>query len=110
MKNFVHESDTLNLIATAEVKSGDVFVLGELALVSNSDVAVGGHFSAKTRGVFTLNIKAAATAGQLLYFNKTTKEISPTSAAGSVAIGWALEAGAANSNIKVMFQTIAKVS
>nr|DAO01803.1 MAG TPA: hypothetical protein [Bacteriophage sp.] len=58
-KNYVQDGNTVRFTATADMKSGDVAVLENLAVVAVSDVAQGGVGVGLTTGVFTVKAKAA---------------------------------------------------
>nr|DAK47433.1 MAG TPA: hypothetical protein [Bacteriophage sp.]DAN92830.1 MAG TPA: hypothetical protein [Bacteriophage sp.]DAQ03618.1 MAG TPA: hypothetical protein [Bacteriophage sp.] len=58
-KNYVQDGNTVRFTATAAMKSGDVAVLENLAVVAVSDVAQGGVGVGLTTGVFTVKAKAA---------------------------------------------------
>lgn len=58
-KNYVQDGNTVRFTATAAMKSGDVAVLENLAVVAVSDVAQGGLGVGLTTGVFTVKAKAA---------------------------------------------------
>nr|DAM39419.1 MAG TPA: hypothetical protein [Bacteriophage sp.] len=58
-KNYVQDGNTVRFTATAAMKSGDVAVIENLAVVAVSDVAQGGVGVGLTTGVFTVKAKAA---------------------------------------------------
>lgn len=58
-KNYVQDGNTVRFTATAAMKSGDVAMIENLAVVAVSDVAQGGVGVGLTTGVFTVKAKAA---------------------------------------------------
>ena len=58
-KNYVQDGNTVLFTATAAMKSGDVAMIENLAVVAVSDVAQGGVGVGLTTGVFTVKAKAA---------------------------------------------------
>lgn len=58
-KNYVQDGNTVRFTAAANVKSGDVVLLENLAAIAVSDVAQGGVGVGLTTGVFTVKAKAA---------------------------------------------------
>nr|DAJ35391.1 MAG TPA: protein of unknown function DUF2190 [Bacteriophage sp.]DAO35218.1 MAG TPA: protein of unknown function DUF2190 [Bacteriophage sp.] len=58
-KNYVQGGNTVRFTAAANVKSGDVVLLENLATIAVSDVAQGGVGVGLTTGVFTVKAKAA---------------------------------------------------
>ena len=59
-KNYVQDGETIEFTAAADVKSGDVVVVGELVVVAINDVASGEMGVGHTTGVWDLP-KASAT-------------------------------------------------
>lgn len=58
-KNYVQDGNTVRFTATATMKSGDVAMIENLAVVAESDVAQNGVGVGLTTGVFTVKAKAA---------------------------------------------------
>lgn len=58
-KNYVQDGSAVRFTAAANVKSGDVVILENLAAIAVSDVAQGGAGVGLTTGVFTVKAKAA---------------------------------------------------
>lgn len=58
-KNYVQNGNTVRFTATAAMKSGDVAIIENLAVVAESDVAQNGVGVGLTTGVFTIKAKAA---------------------------------------------------
>lgn len=54
MRNFIQPGHTITLVAPAEVKSGDVVVVGGLAGVAAYDAAEGAEVETQLEGVFDL--------------------------------------------------------
>jgi predicted RecA/RadA family phage recombinase len=57
-KNYVQDGNTVRFTATAAMKSGDVAMIENLAVVAESDIAQGGAGVGLTTGVFTVKAKA----------------------------------------------------
>lgn len=58
-KNYVQDGNTVRFTATAAMKSGDVAMIENLAVVAESDVDQSGVGVGLTTGVFTVKAKAA---------------------------------------------------
>ena len=58
-KNYVQDGNTVRFTATAAMKSGDVAMIENLAVVAESDVAQSGVGVGLTTGVFTVKAKAS---------------------------------------------------
>lgn len=58
-KNYVQDGNTVRFTATAAMKSGDVAIIENLAVVAESDVAQNGVGVGLTTGVFTVKAKSA---------------------------------------------------
>ena len=58
-KNYVQDGNTVRFTATAAMKSGDVAIIENLAVVAESDVAQNGVGVGLTTGVFTVKAKAS---------------------------------------------------
>lgn len=58
-KNYVQDGNTVRFTATAAMKSGDVAMIENLAVVAESDVAQNGAGVGLTTGVFTVKAKAS---------------------------------------------------
>ena len=58
-KNYVQDGNTVRFTATAAMKSGDVAIVENLAVIAESDVAQNGVGVGLTTGVFTVKAKAA---------------------------------------------------
>lgn len=58
-KNYVQDGNTVRFTASANIKSGDVVILENLAAIAVSDVAQGGVGVGLTTGVFVVKAKAA---------------------------------------------------
>ena len=72
-KNYVQDGNTVRFTATAAMKSGDVAMIENLAVVAVSDVAQGGVGVGLTTGVFTVKAKAAddIKQGAIVYWSAT---------------------------------------
>ena len=58
-KNYVQDGNTVRFTATAAMKSGDVAMIENLAVVAESDIAQAGVGVGLTTGVFTVKAKAS---------------------------------------------------
>lgn len=72
-KNYVQDGNTVRFTATAAMKSGDVAMIENLAVVAVSDVAQGGVGVGLTTGVFTVKAKAEddIKQGAIVYWSAT---------------------------------------
>lgn len=72
-KNYVQDGNTVRFTAAANVKSGDVVILENLAAIAVSDVAQGGVGVGLTTGVFVVKAKAAddIKQGAIVYWSAT---------------------------------------
>ena len=72
-KNYVQDGNTVRFTATAAMKSGDVAMIENLAVVAENDVAQGGAGGVLTTGVFTVKAKAAddIKQGAIVYWSAT---------------------------------------
>lgn len=72
-KNYVQDGNTVRFTAAANLKSGDVVILENLAAISVSDVAQGGVGAGLTTGVFTVKAKASddIKQGAIVYWSAT---------------------------------------
>ena len=72
-KNYVQDGNTVRFTATAAMKSGDVAMLENLAVVAESDIAQAGVGVGLTTGVFTVKAKAAddIKQGAIVYWSAT---------------------------------------
>lgn len=72
-KNYVQDGNTVRFTATAAMKSGDVAMIENLAVVAENDVAQGGVGVGLTTGVFSVKAKAAddIKQGSVVYWSAT---------------------------------------
>lgn len=72
-KNYVQDGNTVRFTATAAMKSGDVAMIENLAVIAESDVAQAGIGVGLTTGVFTVKAKAAddIKQGAIVYWSAT---------------------------------------
>lgn len=72
-KNYVQDGNTVRFTAAAAMKSGDVAIIENLAVVAESDVAQNGVCVGLTTGVFTVKAKAAddIKQGAVVYWSAT---------------------------------------
>lgn len=96
-KNFIQPGNTLPLVAPANLKSGDPFMVGSLFAVAAYDVASGGIVEGHVAGVWTLpkpNSVVAFSAGERVFFDAATGLCKKT-ASGFYRIGVAVKDAAA---------------
>lgn len=72
-KNYVQDGNTVRFTATAAMKSGDVAMIENLAVVAESDIAQAGVGVGLTTGVFTVKAKASddIKQGAIVYWSAT---------------------------------------
>ena len=72
-KNYLQDGNTVRFTATAAMKSGDVVMIENLAVIAVSDVAQAGVGVGLTTGVFTVKAKAAddIKQGAIVYWSAT---------------------------------------
>lgn len=93
MRNYNSEANNFGILAPDDLKGGELFVLGSLVLVAAINVKKGERVTAITSGIYKFQITGDFTAGQMAYYLPTTKVISCKKEAGSLAIGYTLDAG-----------------
>lgn len=95
MKNFVQCGDTITAIApTGGVNSGDGMLFGTLFGVAAYTAAAGAEVELAVEGVFNLTkASGAITAGALVYWDDTAKDVT-TTATSNTLIGAAILAAA----------------
>lgn len=93
-KNYAQDGNSIEIVnATADIASGDPVVVGELVVVSITDIPKGGFGTGRAAGVFLLP-KAAAdviAAGAKVYLKAGVIQLDAT---GGVAAGHAWSAAA----------------
>lgn len=103
MKNFVQPGVNLTLTAPADIKSGEVFILGAIVGIAAGDGLSGYPVDIVTAGVFDLD-KVGADAfspGDSVYYASASKLVTST-ASGNKKIGVAVEAApAASGSVEV---------
>ncbi len=100
MKNYIQPGDSITVPAPADVKSGDLVVVGDLFGVAQFSAASGDPVEISTKGVFGLpKVSAQAwSVGAKVYYVAADKNIS-TTATGNTFIGHATEAAANPSDV-----------
>ena len=106
MKNGVQDGLAISVIATEDMLSGKVYLVGSLRGVASFDALTGEECSLVTDGVFSVTKTAAnvVAQGAKLYLNTTSGEVT-TTASGNYACGVATVAagnGDANVNLKLI--------
>lgn len=89
-KNYVQDGNTVRFTATAAMKSGDVAMLENLAVVAVSDVAQGGVGVGLTTGVFTVKAKAAddIKQGAIVYWSAADGATTTAGSNKRVGVAW----------------------
>lgn len=95
MKNYIQPGDSITVPAPADVKSGDLVVVGDLFGVAQFSAASGDPVEIATKGVFGLpKVSAQAwSVGAKVYYVAADKNVS-TTATGNTFIGHATEVAA----------------
>ena len=95
-KNYVQDGNTVRFTATAAMKSGDVAMVENLAVIAESDVAQNGVGVGLTTGVFTVKAKASddIKQGAVVYWSAT--EGATTTAGSNKRLGVAWRASGAS--------------
>ncbi|GAA5662589.1 hypothetical protein Brsp07_01058 [Brucella sp. NBRC 14130] len=95
MKNYIQPGDSVTVPAPADVKSGDLVVVGDLFGVAQFSAKAGEDVEIATKGVFALpKVSAQAwSVGAKVYYVAADKNIS-TTATGNTFIGHATEVAA----------------
>ena len=101
-RNYLQPGGTLTLTAPANVKSGDVVVVGALAGVAQFDALQGAEVEVTTEGVFILpKATGAINQGAAAYFDSVAKKITAT-AGSNLLLGICTEtAGSDDTTCKV---------
>lgn len=94
MKNYHSTGDVVEVIAPANVASGSIVVIGQLAGIAVADAASGKPVNIKTTGVFEVAKTSAQawTVGAAIY--ATAAGVATTVSTDNVAIGHAVAAAA----------------
>jgi len=106
MKNFVQPGVSIDVLPAADVKSGDLVVVGTMFGIAYTDALAGTPVSLATGGVYELAKKTGAgksfTAGAAVYWDTAQKKCDVAAGAGLVKVGVATEASAeASESVKV---------
>lgn len=90
MKNYIGSADRPTITAPVDLVSGTVYVDKGMVFVAEGNATAGDKTSVCTRGEFSLPKVdgTAATNGDLAYWDLTNDEVTPTSAAAHVLIGY----------------------
>ncbi len=97
MKNYVQEGKVIDFTegGTADVKSGDVVVMGTMCGVAAVDIPKNGTGSVYVEGVFEIAKAAEDIAqGAFLYYDESAKKLT-TTATDNVPFGFAVKAAGA---------------
>jgi len=90
-KNYVQAGDTIEIKATAEVKSGDLVAVGDIFTVAITDIATGAIGDGFAGGVFTLPKLASdkMAAGKKVYLKDGKVQLDATGNLPLVGVTWA---------------------
>lgn len=111
MKNYVHSADTLNVIFSSDITSGQAVVYAGIPGVACSDATAGSAVAIKTSGVYRLSVyghddvsNKAIAVGDPVYIDSTNFALSAD--ASKIPFGIALEpvAAGATTVIKVYIE------
>ena len=104
MKNFISRGAVLTLTAPRDLSSGEMFVVGDLPGVAQTDAVSGSSVEALTVGEVRLpKTNVEIVQGKKVYWNDTNREVTLT-ASGAVPIGFATrtaEAGASQVYVRL---------
>lgn len=94
MKNFIQPGNAIDVTATADIASGELVVVGQLAGVATTSALSGEKVAICIDGVYELP-KGSATlaAGAKVYYDDTNNVVAST-ATGNTFIGYATQAAA----------------
>ena len=89
-KNYVQDGNTVRFTATAAMKSGDVAIIENLAVVAESDVAQNGVGVGLTTGVFTVKAKAAddIKQGAIVYWSAADGATTTSGSNKRLGVAW----------------------
>lgn len=94
MKNQIQDGNIIDVVASADVLSGDLYAHGKLVGIATTDAKAGEKFALQLYGVFEVPKAAGAiTAGAFVYYDATAKNAT-TTASGNTQFGHATEAAA----------------
>ena len=102
--NYVQEGKILNHTASgADIKSGDLIVMGAIAGIAKTDIADGKTGAVHIEGVYSVpKASGAVTQGAKLYWNNANSNLT-TTASGNVIVGIAAEPSASgDANVKIL--------
>ena len=105
MKNYVQPGNVVTMIAPADVKSGDLVVVGALAGVAAFDALAGAEVEVALTGVFDLPCTGPIDAGAAVYFVESPPGVAAT---GTTLVGAALVAvGSGGTTCRVRLNGVA---
>lgn len=103
MKNYISEGNRMQVLLAADVQSGDVVIVGDMATVSQDTGKTDEVVVVYTKGVFELpKGTGALTQGATVYWDATLKQVTTTSGSNK-ALGYVYyPASAADTVVKVI--------
>ncbi len=107
MRNYLADINNFGINVPNDVNGGDIFLVGNLPLVSPTTAKSGERVAAFSLGIFNFKIVGNYIQGMPIYFHKNNKQIDSTSSADAIQIGFSLETGA-NSVSRVLFIPVMK--
>lgn len=109
MKNFVQKGDVVTLAAPATVTSGSGVLVGKLFGVANTDAASGADVTVSLEGVYDLpKATGAITAGALVYWDNTAKNVTTTSTSNTLIGAAVVAAASGDATARVRLNGIAQ--
>ena len=103
-KNFVQNGATIDFVAQADVSSGDVVIIGDIAVIALSDVKSGESGVGQTHGVWNVSAKQEddITTGDILYWSDADNQATKTATDNNTKLGIAWrDSGAGSASVDV---------
>lgn len=109
MKNYIQMGHTVTLVAPADVSSGGGVLVGKLFGVANTDALSGADVEVTLCGVFELpKASGAITAGALVYWDNTAKNVTTTSTSNTLIGAAVVAAASGDATARVRLNGIAQ--
>ena len=96
MKNFICEGDIIEVVAPANILSGDVVSIGKLIGIATTSANQGDVVAVRVKGVYSLPLATGTVInhGDVVYWDATNKVVTET-ATNNVQLGYAYTATSA---------------
>ncbi|EHQ3697581.1 DUF2190 family protein [Salmonella enterica] len=90
-KNYVEDGKTVEIVATASLKSGDLVQIGDMFAVAVTDIAAGSAGTGIAEGVFSVPklVTADIAAGKKVYLKDGAVQTDATGGLPYVGVTWA---------------------